>query len=126
MTFGLFTNIVTTALGNIFTNMSPHPESTPHRARLRNFIRTVPGTFVIRLRSRICIIRFSPGIRHPVHAGYPSSGSGVGYTSSGPHRVLFMLAPDIPSGGTEIPTPSRVGLVLVQTNGTYTSKGAPS
>ena len=56
MTFGLFTNIASTALGNIFTNMSPHPVSTLHRARI-----------VIRLRSRACTIR--------LHAGYSSSGS---------------------------------------------------
>ena len=56
MTFGLFTNIASTALGNIFTNMSPHPVSTSHRARI-----------FIRFRNRVLFIRSLPGIlHHPV------------------------------------------------------------
>ena len=41
MTFGLFTDIASKALGNIFTNMSLHPESTHHRAFV---IRSMSGT----------------------------------------------------------------------------------
>ena len=98
MTFGVFTNIASTALRNIFTNMSPHPVSTPHRVSV---IRISPGTLhpdhagysssgpcrvsLIRISPglpssssgpcRVSVIRISPGTLHPDHAGYSSSGS---------------------------------------------------
>ena len=72
MTFGLFTIITSTTLKNIFTNMSLHPVSTPHRACI---IRHLPSLHLLVLAGYTYLLRFSPDLRHPVLVGPAPSGS---------------------------------------------------
>ena len=127
MTFGLFTNITSRALGKHIYKYVPASGEYSHRV---SFIRSVTGYSSSGSVAGVSLIRISPGIHHPAHAGSPSSGSlRVSIIRSVPgllrHPVLTGLAglvhpvltgsplpaPDIPSGGTVILTcftPTRI------------------